>query len=496
VGGEPEPSSSSPSQDWWLTGETAMSFVSFEFVLFFVAVILLRCSFRNFSAEKWFLLGASYAFVASWSVTSALWLLLTSIVAYLVGLGLSKVDDARRRRFLLGVGVTANLGILVFFKYVGFLLDNVRWMFASVGMRVDWLRYGIDLPAGISFFTFIAMTYIVDVYRRNVQACRNPRDALLFIGYFPQILSGPVNRAAAMLPQFRQRMRATAFDVESGLVQFGLGVVKKLVISDQIAPHVNMIFAVPGNYDGFTLLQGLIGYTIQIYCDFSGYSDMAIGCARIMGFRFMDNFQMPYSAINISEFWRRWHISLSTWFRDYLYIPLGGNRNGSVRTYMNLMLTMLLCGLWHGASWNFVFWGALHGAALAAHRAWKNHISWPAVEDSPVLRWLAKIFSRVLTLGVVMVGWLFFRADSWANAFHYLRRLLVWSDGSRMVSPYILSALIAMVLVHVVVDKDRDWALEIPKLSMPARIFSYASMLLLIVCLGASDSAPFIYFQF
>jgi alginate O-acetyltransferase complex protein AlgI len=398
---------------------------------------------------------------------------------------------------LLVIGIAANLGVLFFFKYTGFLLDNVWWILTSMGMRLNRWQYEISLPVGISFFTFIAMTYVIGIYRRNMRPHRSPQDVFLFIEFFPQILSGPINRAVEMMPQLKQRVRATALEFESGLAQFGMGVIKKIVISDQIAPHVNLIFAAPGGYDRLTLLQGLLGYTVQIYCDFSGYSDMAIGCARMMGFRFMENFQMPYSAVNITEFWRRWHISLSTWFRDYLYIPLGGNRKGFARTYVNLILTMLLCGLWHGASWNFVFWGGLHGVALASHRVWKSWALPASLRDLPGFRILSNFFSRVSTLGVVVLGWLFFRADSWSNATEYLARLVTWNGGGiRMLSPYIVAAVAGMVLVHLLIKKDRNWVQEIPQLSVPVRILSYTSMLLLIVCLGATDSAPFIYFQF
>jgi len=474
-----------------------MSFISFEFIIFFIAVILIRSCFRNFSAEKWFLISASYVFVASWSIVSSLLLFFTSLITYFIGVGLGRVEDDRKRRFLLIMSIVANLGVLFFFKYLSFLLDNVWWLLLLLGIRLNRWQYEISLPLGISFFTFIAMTYTIDTYRRKMLPCHSLQDALLFVAYFPQILSGPINRAAELLPQLRQRIRATALEFESGLAQFGMGAVKKLVISDQIASHVNMIFAAPGDYDGFTLLQGLLGYSIQIYCDFSGYSDMAIGVARMMGFRFMDNFQMPYSSVNIAEFWRRWHISLSTWFRDYLYIPLGGNRKGLARNYMNLILTMILCGLWHGASWNFVLWGGLHGTALAVHRAWRSHNWLPPQERPAGYQLISRFMSRILTLGVVVLGWLFFRANSWADAAEYLARLITWNgDGTRMMSPNIIGAVTGMVLVHFLIKRDRNWFKEIPQLSFPVRILSYTSILLLIVALGATDSAPFIYFQF
>jgi alginate O-acetyltransferase complex protein AlgI len=472
-------------------------FTSFEFVLFFVAVLLIRSCLRNFTVEKWFLLAASYAFYMSWSIPCVLLILFTSLVNYFVGLELGRIEDQRQRKLLLVVSVVASLGVLGFFKYTNFILDNVWWGLTSLGFHVNRWNYDIILPVGISFFTFISMTYTIEAYRRNIQPCHSPRDFLLFVAFFPQLLAGPINRAVNLLPQFKQRIRATAFDFESGFAQFALGAVKKLVISDRIAPHVDLIFGAPGNYDGFTLLQGLLGYAIQIYCDFSGYSDMAIGCARMMGFRFMENFQMPYSAVSITDFWRRWHISLSTWFRDYLYIPLGGNRKGSARTYMNLLLTMLLCGLWHGASWNFVFWGGIHGISLVIHRAWVSWDPLVLVKNNPGFQFVWTLFSRLLTLGVVLMGWIFFRSQSWADANQYLRRLVLWNhDGTRLISPFILSTLVVVFLAHLIFNKDYNWAQEIPQRSVPVRIVNYTALALLIACLGATDSSPFIYFQF
>jgi alginate O-acetyltransferase complex protein AlgI len=474
-----------------------MIFTSFEFLFFFSAVLLIRNCIRNFTVEKWFLLIASYVFYMSWSISCALLILFTSVVDYIVGVGLGRIDDPRKRKLLLVVSIVANLGVLGYFKYTNFFLDSVWWGFTSLVSPVTRWHYDIILPVGISFFTFQSMTYTIETYRRNIRPCHSPRDFLLFVAFFPQLLAGPINRAANLLPQFNQRIRATAVDFEIGLAQFALGAVKKLVISDRIAPHVDLIFSAPGNYDGFTLLQGLLGYAIQIYCDFSGYSDMAIGCARIMGFRFMENFQMPYSAVSITDFWRRWHISLSTWFRDYLYIPLGGNRKGSTRTYVNLMLTMLLCGLWHGASWNFVFWGGLHGVSLVIHRAWRAWDPLVSMENRHRFQFLFNLFSRLLTLSIILLGWLFFRAQSWTDAGKYLSRLVTWShEGTRLVSPYILAALIAVFLAHLIWRKDQNWVEEIQERSIPVRTMYYTALVLLVVCLGATDAAPFIYFQF
>lgn len=474
-----------------------MIFTSFEYVIFFLLVLGIRSLLRNFSAEKWFLLVASYIFYMSWSIYCALLILATSLVDYFVGVGLGRISNQRGRKLLLIVSIVANLGVLAFFKYTNFFLGNLGeagWLF---GVQLPRLHYDIILPAGISFFTFQSMTYTIETYRRNIEPCHRIRDFLLFVAFFPQLLAGPINRAADLLPQFAKRVRASAFDFEVGLSQFALGAVKKLVISDQIAPHVDMVFAAPGNYDGFTLLQGAIGYAIQIYCDFSGYSDMAIGSARMLGFRFMENFQMPYSSTSITEFWRRWHISLSSWFRDYLYIPLGGNRGGSVRTYFNLMTTMLLCGLWHGASWNFVFWGGMHGGALAIHRIWKGWGIFKGMRPNAIFQFGWTTISRCLTLGLVLVGWIFFRATSWDDAWTCLNRIVAWQhQGIRFVSPIIFPAAVGVLLVHILVRKDQNWAADVPTRSFWVRTLSYSCIGILLACFAATDGAPFIYFQF
>jgi alginate O-acetyltransferase complex protein AlgI len=474
-----------------------MIFTSFEFVLFFVVVLGVRSCLRNFSVEKWFLLVASYVFYMSWSIPCGFLILGTSLTDYFVGIGLGRIENERKRKLLLVVSIMTNLGVLGFFKYTNFFLANASAGLNILGFEVPRWHFDILLPAGISFFTFQSMTYTIETYRRNIKPCHKLRDFLLFVAFFPQLLAGPINRAAHLLPQFTQRVRATILQFESGLAQFAMGAVKKIVISDQISPHVDMIFASPGNYDAMTLLQGVLGYAVQIYCDFSGYSDMAIGCARMMGFHFMENFQMPYSSLSITEFWRRWNISLSFWFRDYLYIPLGGNRKGIGRTYVNLLTTMLVVGLWHGASWNFVFWGGLHGTALAIHRAWKHWDPITVLKEHTLFRHVWGIFARLLTLGVVLMGWIFFREHSWTAAWQYLSRIVTWNhEGTRFLSPYILMALAVVFLIHLVVPKDSNWSVDSPKRPVFLRGLAYGALLFLIVCFGATNATPFIYFQF
>jgi len=473
-----------------------MIFTSFEFLLFFLVVILVRNSIRNFNAERWFLLIVSYLFYASWSVPYVGLILFTSTVDWYVARRLGVVEAPHRRKLLLLISIVLNLGLLGFFKYTNFLLNNVSFGLHALGLPVQPVHYNILLPVGISFFTFQSMSYTIDVYRRQIPPCQNLKDFLLYVAFFPQLVAGPIVRAAALLPQLLRRVRASAEDIEAGLALFAVGAIKKTVISDQVSPHVDAIFANPGGFDALSLMLGAIGYAVQIYCDFSGYSDMAIGCARILGYRFPENFQMPYSSVNITEFWRRWHISLSTWLRDYVYIPLGGNRRGVGRMYWNLMLTMLLGGLWHGASWNFIIWGGLHGGALALHKLWRDKMGKP-VETSAFISTIKTSGSHVLTLGLVLVGWVFFRAQTLHEAVQFLSRMFTFDrTGTHMISPQILGGTFVVFLAHLMVGKNRNWAEEIANKSIPERVLAYSALLFIITCFGATDSAPFIYFQF
>ena len=472
-----------------------MIFTSFEFVAFFAVLLLLRGLMKSFNAEKWLLLIASWLFYMSWNPPFVLLLIFTSGLDFYVGRWLEGSTIQRTRRLLLAASLVANLGILAWFKYTNFFLDTWRDLLGSVGIAFHPVVLNIILPAGISFFTFQSMSYTIDVYRREIPACKSLRDFLLFVAFFPQLVAGPIVRAADFLPQLLKRQRAAWKDVESGLALFALGAIKKLVISDQIAGHVDLVFTQPGTYDALSLLLAALGFGLQIYCDFSGYSDMAIGCARMMGYDFCLNFRMPYSATSVTEFWRRWHISLSTWLRDYLYISLGGNRRGPTRTHINLMLTMLLGGLWHGASWNFVIWGALHGAALIVHKAWRWMLGKKAAAfDASRLGSLA---GWALTMALVLAGWIFFRAAGLGNATTMLSRIFTWDTGGvRLLSPQILMALAMVAGAHLCVSKNANWVSWIVERPMPVRVAAYTVLLMTILCLGAKESAPFIYFQF
>jgi alginate O-acetyltransferase complex protein AlgI len=352
----------------------------------------------------------------------------------------------------------------------------------------------IILPAGISFFTFQTLSYTIDVYRKDLRECRSLPDLALFIAFFPQLVAGPIVRAAEFMPQLETPRTLSWRQAYVGLRIFVFGFFKKVFLADRLAPFVETVFSNAGAFDGATVWLGVLAYAVQIYCDFSGYSDMAIGMARIMGYEFSINFNTPYIARSIQEFWHRWHISLSTWLRDYLYIPLGGSRHGRARTYINLMVTMLLGGLWHGASWAFVFWGGLHGAALALHRGWcewrgKKHTAGGGGFLSGLAGWSA-------TMLIVLVGWVFFRAGSFEQAGVVLNKMFIPGDGVRWIHPFALTAVLALAAQHssLFLPKRPAWMdLPVTHWITPAALVLLFGVSILFYPTGFT---PFIYFQF
>ena len=478
-----------------------MNFTSFEFVAFFGLLLLARVWARRGAAELWLLLAASALFYLTWSVPCILLVGFTILMDYNVGRRLAATEDPAARSRWLWLSVACNLGMLGFFKYTNFFLENVQFILGTVGVKAALPHLDIVLPPAISYFTFASLSYVVDVYYERGPACERLRDYGLFIMFFPKLLSGPITRARDFLPQLVQRPPVTPEDVEIGLARFLVGAVKKLVIADQVAGNVGLIFAAPGRYDALTLAQGLCGFVTQLYCDFSGYSDMAIGLARLLGFRLPENFQMPFSATDITDFWRRWHMSLSAWLRDYIFLPLEiltrDNPNATRRAALNILVTFVLCGLWHGASWNFILWGAIMGTALAVHltwRAWNPLRSW---KGRTVLEFGWRQFSRVLTLGLVLLSFVFARAATLADAGTFLKRLLTFRhDGTRLISPYIVPAVVVVVLAHFVLRRDGNWVAETVARPVWYRILAYSALLIILTFLAATEGAPFIYFKF
>lgn len=395
------------------------------------------------------------------------------------------------RRCCVAVSLLTSLGILAYFKYANFFLWNISQM-----VNANFQPLDLILPVGISFYTFQSVSYIIDVYKRRVEPTHTWLEYAFFLSFFPALVAGPIVRADYFLPQIRQNRHATRQEVYMGLWLIILGIVKKAVIADYIAQYNDLIFQTPGGYSGFETLMGVIGYTMQIYCDFSGYSDMAIGIALIMGFKLAKNFNFPYKSRNLTDFWRRWHISLSTWLRDYIYIPLGGNRKGTARTYLNNFATMLIGGLWHGAAWKFVFWGAMHGAGLAVHKAGKPWLS--RIPDV----WPVRALSWFLTFAFVAALWVFFRADSWQDSVTVLGS--IFRDFSPAYLPAFAAArtlwlilMLVIVVAHCLPtgfwDKAAAWFVRSPWI---VKLLIFIVTVQLVLELRSEDVTPFIYFQF
>jgi len=478
-----------------------LSFTSPEFLIFLVVCLALMSRMRGVSAQSWLLIIVSCLFYLSFGVAGVIVLALTAFADFQVGRRLAVAPTPEARKRLLLIGIAVNIGPLALFKYSGFLADSLASLLHPFGVRV-WVSVDPLLGiVGLSYFSFSGMSYILDIYYEIIEPTQSISQFVCYLLYFPKLVAGPIVRAGELLPQFNRGARFTADDFETGCAYLLVGAVKKLLIADRLAGHVGMILAAPQHYNALTLVQGMIGYTIEIYADFSGYSDMAIGCARLMGIRFPQNFLMPYSSINIAEFWRRWHVTMSRWFRDYLFLPLEigsrRTRNANVRVARNMIITMLVCGLWHGASWNFVVWGGLHGIALSAYLIYATNRRRQSRGQTQSAFHPATLAARALTLSTVMVGWIIFGTASLTVAFQYLLRLFTWAtDGVSLGSPYILPLAALVFVVHFVIAKDRNVIEELPTLSVRARVFAYASLMLALTALVQTEAVPFVYVHF
>ena len=418
-------------------------------------------------------------------------LVATSLIDWVLSRVMVRLHSKRQRLVCMWSSIAVSLSILGYFKYANFFLWNWNMMVEGNFQPLD-----IILPVGISFYTFQSISYIVDVYRGDVEPTCSWLDYLFFLSFFPALVAGPIVRADYFLPQLRDKQEATRSDIYMGLWLIIIGIVKKAVVADYIAQYNDLIFASPTGYSGFESLMGAVGYTMQIYCDFSGYSDMAIGIALIMGFRLSKNFDFPYKAQNLTQFWRQWHISLSSWLRDYLYIPLGGNRRGTVRTYVNNFLTMLIGGLWHGAAWKFVFWGAMHGAGLAVHKACR-----PWLDRLPRW-WIISALAWTLTMLYVSFLWVFFRADSWTDSWLIIRNIITNFDVGHIV-PFITTRYVWCIMMTVMIlahAMPRWWHDSIASgfIDSPwiVKLLLFIFVVQLVIEFMSEEVAPFIYFQF
>jgi len=461
-----------------------MNFAQVEYILFLAMIVAITLRLPWPTARKVLLLVASYYFYAYWDVRFLGLLILSTLWDYVIGRLLSSIDLKPIRRVLLGASLLGNLGVLGFFKYYNFFIDSAQSLLGSWGLQGGSLE--IILPIGISFYTFQTLSYTIDVYRGTLAPCRRLLDFSLYVAFFPQLVAGPIVRASEFLPQLDRMLRPRPMQFYSGLAQLLRGFVKKVLIADHLATLVDPVFATPEHFAWSTVVLAVLAYAGQIYGDFSGYSDIAIGSARLLGFELPENFQHPYLARSPAEFWHRWHITLSSWLRDYLYIPLGGSRAGRWRTYQNLMITMTLGGLWHGASWNFVFWGIWHGLLLCLTRGWK-----PEASDRRSVRLLSTSFTFV----AVLIGWTLFRTASIGELLVLWNQLLAPVDGLLWLPPLPLIALGLLIVEHAIWLSPWRPALSLP----PDRWYTPWAVGLAIAALvlfAPTGFRPFVYFQF
>lgn len=485
-----------------------MLFNSIEFLIFLPIVVILyfACPYRY----RWILLlAASYYFYAAWKLEYLVLIIISTLISYLAAIQLHKPEHQAKRTLFLLIGVCTNLGILFAFKYFNFVNDSVRSVFNQFNLVYDVPMFQVLLPVGISFYTFQTLGYLIDVYRGKLPPEHHLGRFALFVSFFPQLVAGPIERATNLLPQFYEKFDFDEARVTSGLRLMLWGMFKKVVIADRLGLYVNTVYNNPADWQGWPVLVATYFFAVQIYCDFSGYSDIAIGAARVMGFDLMENFRRPYLAQSPSEFWRRWHISLSTWFRDYLYIPLGGNRVPIPRWYLNLLIVFLISGLWHGAAWTFVVWGGLHGLYMAVDMATRGLREKLAgrlgLGQRPVVR---AVLNGVVTFNLVCLAWIFFRANSVADAFLLLDNLFPLTNFAAISVPWTavavdpaqetaLSLALILLLMGVHLAQEQQWQTSL-LIRRPFwfRWAAYLGLGLAILNLGITEEVPFIYFQF
>jgi alginate O-acetyltransferase complex protein AlgI len=470
-----------------------MLFPTIEFAIFFALVFPVTWLLNDLNAtKKWFLVAASYFFYGVWRADFTLILLMSSVVNFLLALVLGSLADRRARLATLWLAIVFNLGVLGAFKYYNFFAATAINAGASLGLHLDLPFFEVGLPIAISFLTFHALSYIIDVYHRKLAPTRSLVDILLYISFFPHLIAGPIVRAKAFLEQTIHRSEPK--DIRLGLSVFLIvgGLFKKVIVANYLSTDfVDGVFRTPADYSRLDLLLGMYAYALQIYCDFSAYTDIAIGIANLLGYQFPQNFNQPYRALSVQDFWRRWHITLSTWLRDYLYIPLGGNRGGTWLTYRNILITMLLGGLWHGANTTFVIWGALHGVALVVERML-------GITGEGGHRRVPALVSWLITFHFVCLTWVFFRSPTLEGAQTYLSTLAfgeaVWSTT---VTPLIAAMLVIGALTQVIPNAWFD-RLEVAydRASLATKVAVPFAVIFVVAVAAPGGVPPFIYFQF
>lgn len=479
-----------------------MIFTSLQFLIFFSAMFFVYFALPH--RWRWvLLLAGSYYFYMCWRMEYIFLIVLSTLVDYVAGIGISTATTARRRRAWLAASLTGNLGMLFYFKYYNFFADSTRALFNHFNVAVHIPALQILLPVGISFYTFQTLAYTLDVYMGKRNAERHLGIFALYVTFFPQLVAGPIERSTQLMPQLRTVVRFDYPRVVSGLRLMLWGFVKKMLIADRLALVVNATYGAPNESTAAQLLVATVCFAFQIYCDFSAYSDIAIGSARVLGIDLMQNFRQPYFSTSITEFWRRWHISLSTWFRDYVYMPLGGNRRGGLQTAFNLTVVFLVSGLWHGANWTFVVWGGLHACYMLAERFL---YSGDKAKRSGDLSLLRRIAQTLVTFSLVCLAWIFFRATTLGEAFLICEKVLTallnpmqtiliplaHLGGSAKFALALIGTLLVLEFVHQRINIEKS----LPTWPLPVRWAIYYAGILAILLLGEITSQDFIYFQF
>lgn len=484
-----------------------MKFVSLTFLLFLIVVWITYWLIGNRRGQNALILVVSYGFYAWWDWRFCGLMLASTVVDYFVPLAMDRTTKSSHRKMLLALSCTANLGMLGFFKYFNFFAESLAQLAQGLGWSFDPITLKVILPAGISFYTFQTMSYTIDVYRRVMPANRSFVDYAAYVSFFPQLVAGPIERGDRLLPQF---MRERHFDEErarDGVRQCLWGMVKKMVVADTLAGIVNPVYGNVEAYTGPQLAFATICFAFQIYCDFSAYSDIAIGTAKLFGIELMRNFAFPYFSTNLSEFWRRWHISLSTWFRDYVYIPLGGSRLGKVRASINLLATFLISGLWHGADWTFVIWGGIHGLGVLPFSVWRTkRRTQDDIPGGPRLIPEARTVAAMLfTFVIATMAWVFFRADSVHDAMYVFSRIAsdvgsltgFTAEGlSKRTAAFGALCILALVITEWVTRAKPHPFWYVKSWPVGLRWSFYSLVIWGSVFLSPPQANPFIYFQF
>ncbi len=483
-----------------------MLFDSFDFAIFLPIVFAIYWSVSKYSVrlQNVFLILASYVFYSWWDWRFLGLIVLSSTVDYILANKIYKSDSDRHRKYLLYLSLIINLGVLAIFKYCNFFIENFEGLFSVLGSSIVFSRLDWILPVGISFYTFQTMSYSIDVYRGKLEPSKDPFSFFAYVSFFPQLVAGPIERATNFLPQFRKVRTFDYSQAVDGLRQILWGLFKKMVIADNCAIYVDMFFADPTAYSGSALLLGAIFFAFQIYGDFSGYSDIAIGIGRLFGFNLMQNFAFPYFSRDIAEFWRRWHISLSSWFRDYVYIPLGGSRGGKVMTLRNIFIVFIICGFWHGANFTFIVWGLLNAALyIPLYILNRNRANLDNIAQGRTLPSLIELVQVGITFSITILLWVFFRSDSVVEAFQYIG--LIFSDDLFSIPIFsekgtAFSTLILILLMLMVEWQSREshHGLELFLFSQPRLLrLSFYFLIGFIIGMYANvQSQDFIYFQF